>query len=377
MPGVVLGVVAGINLLAAKWPARWDLTAQKRYSLSDQTVKVLGALDKPVELVAAVHRGTDTGDLLESIAREYRRRSPKVKVEIVDFARSKNVAKGYGIDTPDTILARSGDKSRRAEGYNIFSSTIEGLEFKGEQVLTRAVLEVTGRAGKKVYFPEGYGEPALAGEQGGLRSLVEGEGYTAEPLNLAIKGRVPADAAVVVVMGPETDLDAKEAGAPSDYRKKGGKLFLLLDPLPGRRLPLFSRLSGEVGVEPGEDLVVDPVRGFFMDATSPVPELGYHDITAPLRRNGLKSSSREAVRSPQRGRRRTWTSRRFYRRAPRPGESATPPAAVVAPRVRGRLQSASAGSAPRGRVQRGGTAAGAAVLPAAWCQRDECRGSGM
>ncbi len=295
---VVFGAVIGLNALAGYRPVRWDLTAEKRFTLSDQTAKVLRSLDRPVKLVAVIHRNTDAGDLLENLVREYRRRSGRISFQIVDFARSQNVARSYGVETPNTIVVESGGKRRQVEGFNLFSTTMDGVEFKGEQALTRAILEVTGRAGRKVYFLEGHGEPALDGELARLRSLVEGEGHTVASLNLAVRGSVPADAAVVVILGPEQDLDARETQALVDYRRKGGRLFLLVDPLPGRPLPELGRLAEDVGVRIADDLAVDPVRGFFGDATAPVPEPLFHPITDPLlqkRLNVVLPGSRSLV----------------------------------------------------------------------------------
>lgn len=278
----VLGAVVGLNALAGSRPVRWDLTAEKRFTLSDQTVKVLKGLDRPVKLIAVIHRNTDSGDLLENLVREYRRRSGRVSFQIVDFARAQSVARGYGVDTPNTIVVESDGKRRQVEGFNLFSTTLDGVQFKGEQALTRAILEVTGRAGRRVYFLEGHGEPSLDGELARLRSLAEGEGYALAPLNLATSGRVPADAAAVVVLGPQQDLDPREAQALVDYRQKGGRLFLLVDPMPGRALPELGRVAEEAGVRMADDLAIDPVRGFFGDATAPVPEALFHTITDPL-----------------------------------------------------------------------------------------------
>src|SRR5919106_4820004 len=45
---VVLAILIGINYLASRRNKRWDLTAAKQFTLSDQTKKVLQSLDKPV-----------------------------------------------------------------------------------------------------------------------------------------------------------------------------------------------------------------------------------------------------------------------------------------------------------------------------------------
>src|SRR5918999_2723217 len=45
---VVLAILIGINYLASRRNKRWDLTAAKQFTLSDQTKKVLESLERPV-----------------------------------------------------------------------------------------------------------------------------------------------------------------------------------------------------------------------------------------------------------------------------------------------------------------------------------------
>ena len=44
---VVLGILVAINYIGSKQNKRWDLTANKQFSLSDQTRGVLAKLDSP------------------------------------------------------------------------------------------------------------------------------------------------------------------------------------------------------------------------------------------------------------------------------------------------------------------------------------------
>src|SRR6266516_1125326 len=48
---VVLGILIAINYIGSKQNKRWDLTAAKQFSLSDQTRNVLGKLDSPMEVL--------------------------------------------------------------------------------------------------------------------------------------------------------------------------------------------------------------------------------------------------------------------------------------------------------------------------------------
>src|SRR6266566_6547609 len=49
---VVLGILVAINYIGARQNKRWDLTANKQFSLSDQTRGVLQKLDSPLQITA-------------------------------------------------------------------------------------------------------------------------------------------------------------------------------------------------------------------------------------------------------------------------------------------------------------------------------------
>src|SRR6266498_5956936 len=47
---VVLGILIAINYIGARQNKRWDLTANKQFSLSDQSRNVLTKLDSPLQI---------------------------------------------------------------------------------------------------------------------------------------------------------------------------------------------------------------------------------------------------------------------------------------------------------------------------------------
>src|SRR5918993_1817886 len=47
---VVLGLLVAVNYLSARRNKRWDLTSNKQYSLSDQSIRLLKGLDSPVKV---------------------------------------------------------------------------------------------------------------------------------------------------------------------------------------------------------------------------------------------------------------------------------------------------------------------------------------
>ena len=48
---IVLGILIAVNYLSTRENKRWDLTANRQYSLSEQTIKLLQGLEAPVKFL--------------------------------------------------------------------------------------------------------------------------------------------------------------------------------------------------------------------------------------------------------------------------------------------------------------------------------------
>ena len=118
---VTLGLLGGANYLASRHTKRFDLTKDQRYSLSDQTRKVLAGLKDEVKLTY-FQRQRDMARGQDRLA-EYQALSPKLKVEYVDPIQSPAKAQAYDVRAPWPVLVvEKGDKraalGRRRAGHH-------------------------------------------------------------------------------------------------------------------------------------------------------------------------------------------------------------------------------------------------------------------
>src|SRR5262249_59531490 len=102
-----------------------------------------------------------------------------------------------------------------------------------EERLTTALVKVTRAGHPIVYFVKGHGERDIASaERTGMsqaKEQLEKANYTVKDLELARTGKIPADAAVIVVPGPRTDLLPPELGAIDEYLAQGGHLLIMAE----------------------------------------------------------------------------------------------------------------------------------------------------
>src|SRR3569832_210599 len=97
---VVVGILAAINYLAARHNRRWDLTAARQFSLSDQTKKVLKDLKEPVTI--RVFARTEDFQRFRDRLDEYTYQSKQVTTDYINPEKRPSVAQQYGVTTLNT-----------------------------------------------------------------------------------------------------------------------------------------------------------------------------------------------------------------------------------------------------------------------------------
>jgi len=102
---VVLVVLGLINFLANRYNKSYDATTNKQFSLSDQTLKVIGNLKNDIRITYfdEGNPSVQARDLLD----RYKTLSPKVKVDYIDFVKKPQVAKAAGYARGVTMLIDS------------------------------------------------------------------------------------------------------------------------------------------------------------------------------------------------------------------------------------------------------------------------------
>jgi len=244
---MALGVAVLANAVSLRYNASWDLTENKRHSLSPQTVKLVKELAAPVEVIGFFRSDTPGKRPAEDLLKQYAQVSGgKFTYRMEDPDRSPGLARRYGVESYGTLVMQGGDKSEKVLDAD-------------EERLTNALVKVT-RSGKPViYAVKGHGERDLASaERTGLsqaKEQMDKANYTVKELELARQGKVPADAAAVIVPGPKTDLLPPELVALDVYLAQGGRIFFMVDPLQADGVVKY---LAKYGVAVGNDIVVEP-----------------------------------------------------------------------------------------------------------------------
>ena len=209
---IVLGILVAVNYIGKQQNKRWDLTANKQFSLSDQSRNVLAKLDGPLQIMVFAEETAVQG--LRDRMNEYEYASSQVTTEYIDPDRQRAIAQQNGVQQYGTIVVNYKGRSERTT-----AST--------EQDITNTIIKAVSGQQRKVYFTSGHGEKNItSAERDGYATIVEAlkqENYGVETVVLAQTGSVPEDAAVVIVAGPQTDFFAPEVDALRTYLGKAGQ----------------------------------------------------------------------------------------------------------------------------------------------------------
>jgi ABC-type uncharacterized transport system involved in gliding motility auxiliary subunit len=249
---IVLAILVVINFLANRYNKSFDTTANKRFTLSDQTAKIAGNLKQDVVISYwdQPAKFTQARDLLD----RYKNLSSKIDVQYQDVDKKKTQAIAAGVKTYGTILVQSGERKQEAKSLS-------------EEEVTGAIVRAIKTGERSVCFTTGSGEHAVDDATSReafsrAKELIEKNNYKTQTLNLVQKPEIPADCTIVVVGGPKHDLLAPEVDALKAYVEGGGRALFMLDPPlkfgqeVDENAALTSVLEGW-GVVARKDLVLD------------------------------------------------------------------------------------------------------------------------
>ncbi len=246
---VVVAILSITNFMISHNPVRLDLSGSGVFTLSPQTVSVLKKLKQEIHVIGFFSERSSVRNQARDLFENYANQTSKFKYEMIDPDRRPEVAQRHHVTEPDTIVLKRGASSAT-------------LQKVSEAALTSALIRVSRESPKTLYFVEGHGEHPLEDkERGGYAALSESftaQGFAVKSLILLAEKKVPEDAAVVMIGGPQRPFAEEEQVALSAYLANGGRLFVLIDPLVQTGLSPFLE---KWGVRIENDLVLDPSSG--------------------------------------------------------------------------------------------------------------------
>lgn len=294
---IILAILVGLYIISINFPIRFDLTQNKSYTVSQQTMDVLSRIDSPLSIVVLRSPSTDPtsadwrSDLLLD---QYQRLSKHITVEYINPIEKPSAKSKYQMTQVGEIIFSYGQsKQVRVYRKDLTAQskvTAEPL-FVGEEKFTQAIYTLLEQESYVVYFTVGHGERQLQGRGGeGLsyvKTYLENENYKVRDLNIILEN-IPTDASLIVIASPVETFSDFEIEKLDNYVKTGGKLLVLYDSFMDRsnfnsNLDIF---LSDWGFKTKNDYIIDPVSSVVIPVNV-VPQYTTHPITQTLKEGNV------------------------------------------------------------------------------------------
>ncbi len=287
---LILFLAIMVNYLGFEHYKRWDLSRDKKYTLSDKSKRFLDSIKGTVRLTVFFDPNVAIAQDVQNLLTEYQYAAKgKIDVENIDpvrsLSRAKEVFDKYKVVTDDSLVivdyegrsktVKAAEMAEMDAGNPMFGEPAKVTAFKGEQALTSAMIDVVEGRKNTVGYVLGHKEPPIAKaadsisptltpQEGAaspisvLRMFIENENVQLTELNLLEVPAVPADLKAVMIVAPQYDFSEREMKTLRDYWDKQGRILLLLDPTADT--PRLRAFLTDLGVRVNEDRLMANVQ---------------------------------------------------------------------------------------------------------------------
>lgn len=288
----IVTMLVSVNLAATRLDIRKDLTQDKMYSLSEDSIGVLRGLETDVTIYAIFKTGEEN-PLYKELLEQYRANSPRVKLEYKDPYLQPQFANRYaseGQNIGENSIILEGPERHKvilAEelmttefDYNSFQEVITSIDL--EPQVTNGILYVTGSSTPVIYMVKNHGEeglPDLIAKQLRLAN------YELRDLDLLREEKIPEDCDILLAATPERDWTKQEAEKVRAFLEDDGRALFLTDSLiTSGTLDNLNGILNSYGVSIGAGYVIEGDKGNYYNNYPPylVPNYLTHEITQPI-----------------------------------------------------------------------------------------------
>jgi hypothetical protein len=259
--GIAFALVFGFASVFVASEIGWkaDLSFFRTARASATTKQLVAALDAPVEATLFYPPGNEVAEELAGYFADLVRVSGKFTVARVDQAVDPARAKALGVSSNGVLVIARGEVREQLQIPLKLESARPKLRVLDQEVHKRILAVSRGK--RTIYLVQGHEERSFTvrqdagpdGSLGKLKELLTMQNLETRELGMAqgLGNEVPADAALVMVVGPQRPMLAEETAALARYFERGGRLLVAVDPeSAAAAAPLLAALSLEISPTP-------------------------------------------------------------------------------------------------------------------------------
>ncbi|HEY5282979.1 MAG TPA: DUF4350 domain-containing protein [Polyangia bacterium] len=227
-----------ITYVASERNIKADLSFFRTARASAATKQLVAALDQPIEVTLFYPPGNEVAEELAGYFAELARASSKLTIARSDQAVDPAKAKALGATGNGSVVLARGTLHEQIQIPAKLESARPKLRTLDQDVHRRILSVARGK--RTAYLVQGHDERTFAaphdsepsGNLSLLREILQSQNLDVRELGLAqgLGNEVPADAAIVLWVGPQKAMLAEESAALLRYFRRGGRLLVAVDP---------------------------------------------------------------------------------------------------------------------------------------------------
>lgn len=249
---------------------KWDWTQTNMFSVGDVTKELVGKMEKNIKIVGLYDKGTNSSFKdIEVLLDEYVKMSKgKITVEYVNPVSTPSILtkvdpdgllkpeEGSFVvrceDTKKGKVLTSADLFKTEMDYTTYQTNITGVT--AENAFSGAIVYTTSEKTPVVYMTTGHDEAAYATKYTSMVSVLTDNNFLVKDLNMLTSAKVPDDAALIIMLSPEKDINETEKDLLTTYLKTGKSLLVMTD-FNSAAFPVLNTLLADYNIEISNDRV--------------------------------------------------------------------------------------------------------------------------
>ncbi|MCR5178781.1 MAG: Gldg family protein [Lachnospiraceae bacterium] len=311
MIAVMIAVVVALNMVALQIPdniREVDLTANRIYSIGDESKKIASAVTDDVTLYFLAQKNDEAmatkDQTVERILKSYTGAGGNIKLKYIDPVVNAKFYKKYteqdpgysGVIVVDETNGRSkavpySDMYQTQVDYQTYTEQTTGYDIEGQVTAAIQYVTLTDDQLVKAYLTSGHDELPL---DQSFAKVLDNANITTDSLSLLTAESVPEDCELLMIIAPASDFTPSEADTVIKYLENGGDLLVVTNPdaMSASSMDNFKKILAWYSLELTDDIVIDYTNGHYYAAFgSPVyllPTLmSGNEITGTLTNEGF------------------------------------------------------------------------------------------
>lgn len=245
--GVIMIYLLNKNLVV------FDLTKNKKYSISKELINYLNSLDSNIYVKVLYNKGSkEYSDLIDFLGK-LSRYSNKLKYDFLDPRRDLTLANLYGFSSNNQVLFIYKDRKK------FESSVIDQDKFYS------IVFNLVNQKKGNVAFISGHGEYSLDNADAlglsKLKQFLTEEGYNFKIVNLASENLYVNENLLTCIISPKVDIASFELKKIEDYLYSGGRLIVAFNSryYSSEKFPNLTKIINSYGIKVTDYACINPI----------------------------------------------------------------------------------------------------------------------